>query len=530
MEGFLIMVNKFLRLSLECAILPMVFLLAMLFPRFEDPDFYWHIKMGEYIVSAWPFPRQDIFAYTSYVHQWLLTEWLSQVAIYLIYREEGFNGIAVFVAVMCACCWHVNYSTCKKILNDEGKAIVVTLLFFIFFGIVAPRPHLFTFLFFSLLMRLLVDFKYYKDERYISFIPLIMLIWVNVHGGFFIGIVLMGLFVAAEWIMFFGAGDRCPYDKSRLAKLSFYVTSGVLAAALNPGFFKYWLYPYQVIVSSGDMNIINEWQSPNFHMPMYQYFLLMVFIFFLCLIFSRKKPDLTEIVLPIVFAGGAFVSVRNLPLAALAMSPVFAVFYRELSLVDCFSNKIHNNGGLIEIESNRASKLSSLLATGNKQIGANMFVLNWILLFSSLFAVFIFYQVNHEKKEKAVMSFMPVKAVDFIIENNIYGRVFNAYHYGGYLIYRLHPRQKVFIYGKTDIYKKGFVDEVFAVYSGKPDWKKNFDKYHIDYVVCESVAPIRQLILGGDEYKIVYDDGDHSVLLRDVQKYKSIINKYGKNL
>lgn len=516
------------KLTMAHVLLILMFLMMILFPNFQDPDFYWHIKTGEYIFSSWSFPRYDIFTYTNYGHQWVLSEWLSQVVFYLVLDAGGLKGVAVFVAFIYVLCLYMNYSTCKRVLGEEGKAIIITLLFYIFFGGVAPRPHIFTFLFFSIVIRLLIEFKYYKNDKLIIF-PVIMILWANMHGGFFIGLALMILFLFSEWVMFLWRGREGTieyfFEKNRLVRLSCYVGAGVLVTAINPDFFRYWIYPYEAIVSSGDTNIISEWQSPNFHKAIFQYFLVMIFVFFNCIIFSDRRPDLTEVIVPSVFAMGAFIAVRNLPLATLTLSPFCAVFYKDLSFAKIF---LRDGGRYDEFTSAnpRLGPFSGLLGSGGRHVGSSEPAINWVILIASVVAIFIVGPRRYELMDKSMNSILPVKAVDFLIEHHIEGRMFNTYHYGGYLIYRLYPRQRVFVYGRTDIYKKGFVMEHLNIYKGGPNWRSDFEKYHVDYVLCESVAPIRQLLAVGNDFRLAYDDGVHSIMLRNEEKYKKVIDKY----
>lgn len=512
------------KLTIEPVVFSVVFVLVMLFTHFEDPDFYWHIKTGEYIWSSSGFPRYDIFTYTNYGHRWVLSEWLSQVLIYLVWRGGGFAAMSLFVAAVYTLCWYFSYSACRVILNNSGKAIIATLLFCAFFGGIAPRPHVFTFLFFSMTMRLLVGFKYGGVDKYLVFIPLIMAFWANMHGGFFIGLILIFLFVVAEWIRVFFSREM--KGQNGLIRLSVVAVFGLLATAINPDNFNYWVYPYDAIVNSGDMSIISEWRSPDFHMFRNQYFLAVVFVFFVCLIYSTKKPDVTELLLPLVFIAGSFISVRNLPLASLAMGPFFSVFYRELEVLDFSKRQSSSVESCADTKISKLGRVAKLWALGNKQVGGGEYIANWLLLVLSFFMVLLAYPSHKNVLNATMTANLPIKAVDFLMANHIQGRMFNTYHYGGYLIYRLHPAQRVFVYGRTDIYGRGYLKDYLDVYNGSPRWSGYFNRYKIDYVLCESAAPIRQLLLAGSEYKLVYDDGNHSVLLIDDKKYGNIIRKY----
>lgn len=515
------------RLNISAAIFMIMFIVVSLFPNFEDPDFYWHLKTGELIATTGQLPWHDVFTYTNFGNQWVLSEWLAQWLFYLLYRMAGLNGVGVFTALIYVFCWVVTYKTCRDVLEDEGKAVVVTLLFCAFMGWVAPRPHIFTFLLFSILLRQLFLFKYFRSDRGLLVIPLIMMLWANLHGGFFIGLVLVAVFVASEWGKHLYADVADRIEAPRLKKLSLFALLGLLATAVNPQGFHYWLYPYHAIISSGDTQFISEWQSPNFHKPLFQYFLMTVFTFFVNMTYSDRKPDMTEIGASLVFISGAFISARNLPLAALVMAPFSAVAYRNLNLAG-FIAKFKSPASSEARRGPVSVAIGRVLATGNKQVGGAEGVMNWTMLFLSLLTILLLYPSRKTYTDLSMSALLPISAVDFIQKNHIQGRMFNTYHYGGYLIYRLYPQQKVFIYGRTDIYPNSFVDEYREIYGGGKSWKKYFDKKKIDYVLCETAAPIRQLLLAEGGFKLVFDDGKHSVLLRNIEKYKELISKYSE--
>jgi len=154
--------------------------------------------------------------------------------------------------------------------------------------------------------------------------------------------------------------------------------------------------------------------------------------------------------------------------------------------------------------------------------------INWTLLIVAGLTLALSYPAQRKKEEAAVATFLPVAAADFLIANHIRGKMFNSYQYGGYLIFRLYPAQKVFVYPRTDIYHNdGFVQKLDAILQGRPNWKKLFDRYEIDYVVCESNAALRQLLLEDGDFRLVFDDGNHSVLLKNVEKFRDLIERYG---
>jgi hypothetical protein len=78
------------------------------------------------------------------------------------------------------------------------------------------------------------------------------------------------------------------------------------------------------------------------------------------------------------------------------------------------------------------------------------------------------------------------------------------------------------------MYGDEFIKEFRRIYSGYHNWEELFDKYDIDYVICERNAPIRQLLLGRGDFSLVYDDKTNSVLVKNSPQFSAIIEKYGE--
>lgn len=508
------------KLGLGAVVLAIGFMAKVLVPHFEDPDFYWHIKTGEYLLSSWPLPASDVFTYTHSGNPWVLSEWLAQIVFYLVFAATGYFGTAVLVAALCALCGWLTYLSCRRQLDNPVHAIIVALVCSLFFVTAAPRPQLFTFIFFAATLFVLLEFKYARRDRLLALLPAILLLWANTHGGFFIGLVLVFLFAGSEWLRH-RFKSKGALEAGRLKKFSLWSAAALAATLVNPHFVRLWWYPIEAIALSGDAQTINEWQSPSFHVPITQGFLVLVLLFFAVQAWAKRRADLTEIIVPLVFIASAFVAVRNMPLAAMALAPFLAM---NLGRVSWPVRTARSDG---EDAAGRGAVLSAGAASRMPLAGSREQVINWVLLGVAGFALALSYPAQKSKQEAVVATYMPVGATDFLAANHVSGNMFNSYQYGGYLIFRLHPAQKVFIYPRTDIYQDGFVQIHDAIQQGRPNWKILFDRYDIDYVVCESNAALRQLLLQEGRFRLVFDDGNHSVLLKNVEKFKDLIARYG---
>lgn len=492
------------RLPLIAVILAFLFVLRLLLPFSADPDVWWHLKTGQAFVEQGSLHFPDAFAYTSSPTAGVLAEWLAQLVFYGAHALGGFLALELLVAsVLTLYCW-LTYRNCQRLLRgDEGKAILVTLACGLLASISAARPHLFTFLLFAVLLSLLLDFKYAGRTRHFWLLPPIFLLWANLHGGYFIGLALLALFLASEWLQHYWRRAHA-LPKDGLRRLTLWAGLGFLATAVNPHHVHYWLYPFEMLFVSSDMQNIQEWLSPDFHEPLMLYFLLLVFLFFMALLHARRRFDLTEILVPGMFIAAAFISRRNIPLAALAIAPFLALALHER---DYLRQEQH---------------------AATRQLGSVENRLNWLLLLMATLMLALGLPKMQAQSEKIHTALVPVAAADFIEQHHIQGRMFNTHHYGGYLIYRFAPQRQVFLFGRHDVFPAGFTRDYFAMYGGASNWRQLLDKYAIDYLLIENQAPLRQLLLAGHDYRLVYEDKHNSVLLRDSPAFHDLIARYGR--
>lgn len=509
------------RLSLTTSVFILIFIIKASYGHFDDPDFYWHIKTGGYLLGQWPLARAEVFSFPNAGHPWVLSEWGAEILLYGVFALWGALGINMLVALLYTVTCYLMFLMVKRVWpGNESKALIVTLLCGALFAGVAPRPYLFTYLFFALILYRLVVFKYCRETSHLWVLPGVMFVWANMHGGYFIGIVLLCLFLATEW---FGGAKLLGDERQSLVRLSVATGLAVMATLINPEFIKLWWYPLQTLGMDVSTELIEEWRSPDFHQLLPKYFLAIVAGTVGGALYGGKRPDLTEYAIPAFFVVCALLSRRNIPLAAIALTPFLAMQLNAMGmrLLEAASEPGPRMG------ISRKLKQWCLSSAHSSDISPKSeSIVNALLIVLTLIALLILQPVRQKQMDAQMNQTIPVKAVDFLLREHIQGRMFNTYHYGGYLIYRLYPAQKVFIYGRTDMMSSTFLQTFFAVYGGQIDWKAYFNRYGIDYVVCESAAPIRQLLLEGSTFKLVFDDGMHSVLLRDTDHFKSIIKKY----
>ncbi|KXK10305.1 MAG: hypothetical protein UZ22_OP11002000818 [Microgenomates bacterium OLB23] len=153
-----------------------------------DPDLGWELRLGQLIITD-GFPRLDPFSYTMPKFPMVAHSWLSDVVFVRIYEVWGIAGVAaltsaalslVFVVIFGAT-WHT------------WTYVPALLLAGNFLPYAGTRPQTFSWLLFAVLLRLLG--REAAQKKYRFYIPLLFLIWAQVHGAFFLGLVTYGLYI-----------------------------------------------------------------------------------------------------------------------------------------------------------------------------------------------------------------------------------------------------------------------------------------------------------------------------------------------
>lgn len=479
------------------------FMANVLGAMMHDPDYFWHLRTGQYLAEHRSLPAGDIFSFTFAGQTWVLHEWLFELLLHGMHTLGGEWGVRLLVALLSTATLALVHVMVRQFVRSPVQALLITLACFVLLKLGAsPRPHLLTYFGLSITLLALVRHKYQHDSRWLWGLPVLMVIWVNAHAGYVIGLALMGLWVGCEWLLLWlaGAGDAAVRQRLRLATALTGLT--VLASVLNPDLHRHWLYPLQVMTMEASHSYISEWHSPDFHELPGRIYLALVFAFFIVTAWRQHSADLTEWLVPCVFAALGFVSSRHVPLATL----VLAVFVAR-GLAD--PSPLSPAGQALL---SRATGVYHRLR--GPDLGQCEHMLNAIVLLAMLTGLVLYLPQQRERSQEALHHAMPVRAVDFMQAKGLHGRLFSAYHYGGYLIWRLYPHQKVFIDGRADVYGDDFLKTYLQIYSGQADALPAFDAHRIDLVLVPRDAALRQILLARGGFVQVFEADGHSLLTK----------------
>jgi hypothetical protein len=459
-----------------------LFLIGLLSTELDDPDVWWHLKTGQYILQHHALPSPDPFSYTAHTgapaypgedltRQFNLThEWLAQVLFYALYSAGGFPALillrALLLAAICGITGFLAARRCGSFYGGVAAALAVAPVAAWF---TADRPPLLTFLLVAVFLLAL------ELRRGLWLLPLLSLVWANSHGGFFLGWVVLAAYVAGS---------------PRERRLWVVALLSVAASFLNPNHWRI-IEVLQLYRQSALTHALVEWKPPGLWRAPYMFDVLL-YATALALILGWRRVRVSDWLLAAAFGAAALMAFRNILLFAL-LAPVLIATYFP------FKWRWPRLTGIA---------VAVLLATGS---GVGL-------------AQGRFFQLRAAEWQ------YPSGAAQFLIDNHITAPLFNPYEAGGYLIWRLWPQERVFIDGRA-LNESVYQDYRRILYNrgGNPEAMSGpraeaLDRYRVGAIVLDSFLyfsgrqyPLATALLAAPnaEWKLVYQDAQWMVFLRE---------------
>ncbi len=451
--------------------------------RFDDPDMWWHLKMGQIIWTTHTIPRADIFSYTTNHHAYIPHEWLSQFLIYGAYKFAGYSGLMLWLCVFSSALLVAGYILCSLYSGNVKVGFLGAMTIWLFATIgLAIRPQMIGYLLLVIEL-LLIELGRTRNPRWFFLLPPLFAIWVNCHGSFFLGIVVAGVIAFSSCFNFrSGLLTAKSWVPVRRRALTLALIGSVFALFLNPVGLKLILYPLNLLMNQ-PINIgnVQEWQSLRLTDPRGLAFLGVLGFIFVFMLVRRVELQWTE-------------------LLTLALATWLAASHERMVFVF---------GILV------APTLSRLLASYWREYESERRLLlpNAVLIAASLtIAFFAFPDLANLTAQVERNS--PAGAVAFIKDHHLSGPMLNDYAFGGYLIWSA-PAYPVFIDGRTDIFEwTGILQEYgeWATFRVGPAGLLN--KYGISFCLLQRESPMATVLPLLPNWKAVYSDQKSVIFVR----------------
>ena len=466
----------------------------------KDPDFYWHLKTGQYLVETRTIPTVDMFSWSKFGSEWVTHEWLSEVIMYSVFRGLGYGGLILLFSAIITVSFALVYRRAAEVAKHPYVAGLVLLL-----GAAATmptwgvRPQMFSMLFASVFVCMLGDYYRERRTKVIWWLVPLMILWVNIHAGFAMGLALIFLTIAglvADAVVL--QEQNIAHTWRRIRTLLLLLVACGAAVSINPSGMRMYSYPFETLTSRAMMQYIQEWRSPNFHEPMFQALALFFLVTLAALALSRKRVRPGQLVLLLVTAFATLRSSRNVPFFVLIAIPIIAESLWSWAIDQRW-------GSLLTTKETLQFGRTSLVKL----------VLNVTLLLLTPLTI-IALQVGNSVTNQPLTEARsyPAAAADFIVNEKLPQPIFNEYVWGGYLIWRLYPEYRVSMDGRADVYGDELIEEFLSVHDGEPKWRESLDKRGIRTVLVQPDVPLASLLRVDAGWQKVFEDQSSIIFVR----------------
>ncbi len=295
----------------------MVVILSLFIGPEQDPDFWWHLRVGRWMVDNGRLPGNDLFTYTATNHVWTDHEYLTEILMWLTYSTVGLTVLVIlFGLVTWAGFWLIYLQVRRQPFVFIGVGLALAAIAGA--PIWGPRAQMITFALSCLELYWLRGYLSGRS-RAIVYFPLVMVAWANLHGGWVIGFVWLGAALVAELWSWAWDQDN-PVHRMHVRRLAVVGIASAVAVAATPHFLSLYPYPFETQGSEAQQRLIVEWASPNFHSLELRPFEGMIFL--VVVGFALKRPTVYDLLLALLGIGLALQNVRNIALFIAAVTPV----------------------------------------------------------------------------------------------------------------------------------------------------------------------------------------------------------------
>jgi hypothetical protein len=442
-------------------------------------DLAYHLKVGELIVAERAVPRTDVLAWTTAGRPWLDQNWGAQVALYGIWRLGGLPLLTVASALCAMATWGLVAAACRRrTANLRLIAGAVLAGYAAAAAGLSPRPQLFSMLLFATELYLLEVAR--TRPRVALAIPLLMVLWANLHGAFVVGVALLAIEVAAAiWRR----------DRSRAARYLLVTVASLAGLLVNPWGVRVLGYAISFPVNPTVTGIVSEWGPATLRQLPGAMILLAIGVLVVALVRAPSPERAPEQLL------------RMALLAALALWAIRAGAWFGLALPVALCALARQEDPAREGPAERGVPMLS---------GLVLAVLAVALVAASPPVARVLLGSRPELQDA------PAATASWLAANPQPGRMLNYQPWGSYLELRLGPRVQVGFDSRVELPPAGQWSRYHAVITGRWDAERLLDEWGVGHVVTSRTGTpaLVELLEASSRWRLVFSSGDQRVYLR----------------
>jgi hypothetical protein len=479
----------------------------------RDSDIGWHIRNGEQMLLTHAVTRTDSFSSTMGGHTWYAWEWLYDLLIAAIHHGFGLSGVVFFTAVIIAATF---VSTLRFAMRHGGNLVITFVLLILSLGAAAvhflARPHVLSWLFAVIWFELLDSAASSgRRSRRIFWLAALMVLWVNLHGGFVLGFALLAIYLAGGAIEYFTRREQREKIATWLEQLALVTALSFAASFINPYGYHLHVHIYRYLSDRFLMNEISEFLSPNFHGAAQQCFGVLLIVGIVTMATTRRRPGASSLLLLLFAAYSGLYATRNLPTSSLLITLVIAPL---------LSDTVAQAGTNPSVASWLRSFFSRIDSFGSRMRNLELDFHGhlWVVL---VLAVGLWVCMHHGRlgSTQLINAYFddkrfPVEASEYIAAHDIREPIFSLDYWGGYLIYRLYPGTKVVVDDRHDLYGDQFIKDYLKIVLVQPTYDKELDKMRLDWVLVPRWSSLANILRLTSGWTTVHEDSTAALFHR----------------
>lgn len=479
-----------------------------------DSDTGWHIRTGELIWKESSVPRRDTFSHTMEGREWFAWEWLCDLVMAGMHGWRGLAGVVAggFLILL------ASYAGLYELMRRHGADAIVACIVTVFAAVASivhwlARPHLVSI---GMMILWVAAVESYRRNRsqWIWVTPLLIAFWANLHGAFVVTFVVLAIYAAGDWLeMMFRASRPAGWwsDEARRALLTYALValSSLVASLATPYGLNLYRHLWRYLTDSRLLVTIDEFQSPNFHSPDGKLIELLLLLGVIGAVNALRQRRFVETGLLLLWGHMTLQSERHVTLAVVMLTPMIAEQITRL-LAEAGDR-------IAEWDASPAKFFRAARGWYRDTMAINA-QLNGVFVAVAV-TVFVLAAAGRPWGQRLLSPRFspkqhPVEAADFLLQAPPRGLLFAPDQFGGYLIYRLYPKMKVFVDGRSDFYRQGSVlDQAASLLAVKSGWQKTLLERGVTCMVLPLGAPLAEVAKATGKWEQVHHDRTSEILI-----------------